>query len=48
MTSPILHDPEAVVEHRFRAQFDNWSVPYERPIVNQLRMARQQFTQSGQ
>lgn len=41
----ILHDPEAVVGHRFRKTFDNYAVPLEQLVVNQLRMARKQFTQ---
>jgi len=39
----VLHDPEAVVGHRFRAKFDNFSVPPEHVLVNQLRMARKNF-----
>jgi GT2 family glycosyltransferase len=45
MGHPILHDPEAVVGHRFRASFDNYDVPVEHTVVNQLRMARKNFTQ---
>ncbi len=44
MGSRILHDPEAVVGHRFRGSFDNFSVPLEHIVVNQLRMARKHFT----
>ena len=40
----ILHDPEAIVGHRFRRSFDNYSVPVEHIAVNQLRMARKNFT----
>jgi|GEM_PF-2384268 len=40
----ILHDPQAVVGHRFRSKFDNFSVPPERVLVNQLRAARRHFT----
>jgi len=43
---PILHDPEAAVGHRFRKSFDNYSVPFDHLVVNQLRMARKNFTQS--
>ena len=46
MGHPILHDPEAVVGHRFRAAFDNYEVPFEHLLVNQLRMARKNFTYS--
>jgi GT2 family glycosyltransferase len=42
----ILHDPDAVIGHRFRASFDNFSVPIEHVLINQLRMARKNFTDS--
>lgn len=41
----ILHDPEAAIGHRFQRTFDNFEVPIERLTVNQLRMARKNFTQ---
>jgi GT2 family glycosyltransferase len=41
---PILHDPNAIVAHRFRKQFDNFSVPVEHLLLNQIRMARKNFT----
>lgn len=41
----ILHDPRALVGHRFRAAFDNYSVSMENLLVNQIRMARKNFTQ---
>jgi hypothetical protein len=41
---PVLHDPEAVVGHRFRRKFDNYDVPFEHVTVNKLRMARKNFT----
>ncbi len=44
MGHPILHDPEAVVAHRFQQRFDNFDVPLERLVVNQLRLARKNFT----
>ncbi len=44
MGHPILHDSEAVVGHRFRAGFDNYAVPMEHIVANQLRMARKNFT----
>ena len=44
MGHPILHDAEAVVGHRFRAGFDNYPVPMEHIVANQLRMARKNFT----
>ncbi|MDX1967810.1 MAG: glycosyltransferase [Planctomycetaceae bacterium] len=43
---PILHDPDAVVGHRFRQSFDNFTVPTEHLWANQLRMARKHFTDS--
>jgi GT2 family glycosyltransferase len=42
----ILHDPEAVIGHRFQSAFENYTVPMEHVVVNQLRMARKNFTQS--
>jgi glycosyltransferase involved in cell wall biosynthesis len=42
----ILHDPNAVVGHRFQQEFENYSVPWEDLISNQLRMARKNLTQS--
>jgi GT2 family glycosyltransferase len=36
----ILHDPQALVGHRFRTAFDNYSVPLDHVLVNQLRMSR--------
>ena len=41
----ILHDPEAVVGHRFRTTFDNFDAPIEHFLVNQLRMAYKNFTE---
>ena len=46
MGHPILHDPEAVIGHRFQQRFDNFEVPIERLLVNQLRMARKNFTEA--
>jgi GT2 family glycosyltransferase len=42
----ILHDPGAIVGHRFRTSFDNYHVPVEDVLVNQLRVARKHFTPS--
>lgn len=42
----ILHDPQAVIGHRFREAFDNYSAPLEHVLANQLRMARKNFTQA--
>ena len=44
--SRILHDPQAVIGHRFRATFDNYSAPIQNIAANQLRMARKNFSQS--
>jgi GT2 family glycosyltransferase len=40
----ILHDPEAVVGHRFRTAFDNYEARIDDFLVNQLRMAWKNFT----
>jgi glycosyltransferase involved in cell wall biosynthesis len=40
----ILHDVEAVVGHHFRTEFDNYVVPPEYVVMNQLRLARKAFT----
>jgi len=40
----ILHDPAAVVGHRFRSSFDTYSVPLEHVHANTMRMARRNFT----
>jgi hypothetical protein len=41
----ILHDPKAVVGHRFRTTFDNFDAPIDHFLVNQLRMAWKNFTE---
>jgi hypothetical protein len=41
----ILHDPKAVVGHRFRTTFDNFDSPIDHFLVNQLRMAWKNFTE---
>ena len=46
MGHPILHDPYASIGHRFRMTFDTFSVTSEGVLVNQLRMARKNFTES--
>jgi GT2 family glycosyltransferase len=46
MGGAILHDPQALVGHRFRATFDNFSVSTENVLANQLRMARKNFTEA--
>ncbi len=46
MGHPILHDPVPVIGHRFQQRFDNFEVPVDQHIVNQLRMARKNFTEA--
>ena len=46
MGHPILHDPEAVISHRFQTRFENFQVPVEQLVANQLRLARKNFTES--
>ena len=41
----ILHNPRATIGHRFRRSFDNYTVAEEAIVVNQLRMARKNFTE---
>ena len=40
---PLLHDPQAAIGHRFRSSFDNYWVPQEHLLANELRMARKLF-----
>ena len=40
----ILHDPQAVVGHRFQTTFENYDAPIDNFLVNQLRMAWKNFT----
>jgi GT2 family glycosyltransferase/NifU-like protein involved in Fe-S cluster formation len=44
MGCPVLHDPEPLIGHRFRASFDNFPVPMEHIVLNQLRTARKIFS----
>ncbi len=44
MGCPVLHDPEPLIGHRFRASFDNFPVPMEHIVLNQLRTARKNFS----
>ena len=46
MGHPVLHDPEAVVGHRFQSKFENFHVPVEQLVANQLRLARKNLTDS--
>ena len=47
MGHPILHDPEAVVGHRFQRSFDHYHVAPEHLLANQIRLARKNFTHSA-
>src|SRR5262249_52974695 len=40
----ILHDPEAVVGHRFQTTFDNYFVPQEHVLANQLMVMYKNLT----
>jgi GT2 family glycosyltransferase len=44
MGHSILHDPTAIIGHRFRATFDNFTITAERVAANRIRMARKNFT----
>ena len=46
MGSMVLNDPKALIGHRFRRTFDNYTVGAVHPLANQLRMARKHFTES--
>ncbi len=41
---PVLHDPAAVVGHRFRATFNNYAVPPDHIAVNEFRTARKHLS----
>jgi glycosyltransferase involved in cell wall biosynthesis len=43
---PILHDPDVVIGHRFQDTFRAYKVPVEHVLLNKLRMARKNFTES--
>lgn len=40
----VLHDPKAVVGHKFQSRFERYSVPVEHVIVNELRTGRKHLT----
>lgn len=44
MGHPVLHNPHAVIGHRFQRTFDNFEVAREAVLSNQIRMARKNFT----
>lgn len=41
---PIVHDAAAVIGHRFRTRFDNYPVPVDHFLANQMRMAFKHYT----
>jgi glycosyltransferase involved in cell wall biosynthesis len=43
MGHAVLHDFEAVIGHRFRGDFDNYTVADESVALNKIRMARKNF-----
>ncbi len=45
MGHPVLHDPRAIIGHRFRRKFDNFRVSVESVLANQLRTARKNFSE---
>jgi glycosyltransferase involved in cell wall biosynthesis len=40
----VLHDPEAVIGHRFRTEFTSYTVRADDVVFNELRLARKAFT----
>jgi len=42
----VLHDPSAVIGHKFQNQFERYAVPAEHVVVNELRAARKNFSSS--
>lgn len=44
MGHPVLHDPEPLIGHRFRQDFEGDAVCWEHLLSNQLRMARKVFS----
>ncbi|MEQ8785778.1 MAG: glycosyltransferase [Pirellulaceae bacterium] len=46
MSHEILHDAEARIGHRFQQRFDRYDVPMQHLVVNKLRMARKNFSES--
>ncbi len=46
MGSAILNNPHAIIGHRFRNGFTNFSVATESILVNQIRAARKNFTET--
>jgi GT2 family glycosyltransferase len=40
----VVHDPEPLIGHRFRHEFQNYSAPPEHMLSNNLRMARKTFS----
>ncbi len=44
MGYPILCEPRAIISHRFRNEFDNFSIAPTSTLLNSLRAARKNFT----
>lgn len=45
MGHAVLHDPFTAIGHRFRTRFDTFTVTSEGVLVNQIRMARKNYTE---
>ena len=45
MGHPVYLDEEVTIGHRFRGSFTNYEVPNPHQLLNQLRMARKNFTE---
>lgn len=43
----VLHDPQAIVGHRFQPSFLNYSAPREHIVANQMRMARKHLSEAA-
>lgn len=42
----VLHDPQAIIGHRFQPSFSNYSAPREHIVANQMRMARKHLSEA--
>lgn len=42
----VLHDPQAIIGHRFQPSFLNYSAPREHIVANQMRMARKHLSEA--
>lgn len=43
----VLHDPQAIIGHRFQPSFSNYSAPREHIVANQMRMARKHLSEAA-